>query len=214
MMKVIDNFLSKELFDALKEAVEGPSQAWYPYEKIDHEVVNLDDKDPRKLYGFSCDVVKYKPPFMYERMPCTALVYAFHQKIKDEYGFKKTIRCRLDRTTYRGEDITIFGPHIDLEGDDTTTVFHLTTCNAPTIIYNEKSKGVLQYVESIDDSIKFVPEMELTIKEKVDAIENRLIMFSGDTVHTGTCATDVSHRIVINSNFVTSEEFSNRYETI
>ena len=65
---------------------------------------------------------------------------------------------------------------------------------------------------SLEDSIKFVPEMDLTIKEEVDAVENRLIMFEGDQVHSGTCATDVSHRIVINSNFVTAEKFAERYE--
>ena len=211
-LQVIDNFLPQELFDGLKESIESSSQPWYPYEKIDHELVNLTDKDQRKLYGFSCDVVKYKPPYMYERFPCTALAYTFHQKVKDEYGYTKVIRCRLDRTSYRGETVTLFGPHTDLEGDDTTTVFHLTTCNGPTIIYNEKSEGVLKYVESLKDSLKFVPEMDLTIKEEVDAVENRLIMFDGDQVHSGTCATDVAHRVVINSNFVTAEKFAERYE--
>ena len=211
-LKVIDNFLPNEFFDSLKHAVESVTQPWYHYEKIDHELVNLIDKDQRKLYGFSCDVVKYKPPYMYERFPCTALAYTFHQKVKDEHGYRKVIRCRLDRTSYRGETVTLFGPHIDLEGDDTTTVFHLTTCNGPTIIYNEKSEGVLKYVESLDDSIKFVPEMDLTVMESVDAVENRLIMFDGDQVHSGSCATDVAHRVVINSNFVTAEKFAERYE--
>ena len=212
MFKVIDDFLPKQQYDGLKEFIDSPNQSWFPYEKIDHELVNVSKVDKRKHYGFSCNVVKYEAPYVYERLPCTGLVYAFHQKIKDDFGYTKCVRCRLDMTTYRGEDEVIFGPHIDLDGDDTTTVFHLTDCDAPTIVYNEKSTGVPKYVESIKGNIKFVPEMDLTILEKVEAKENRLIMFDGDQIHTGTCATDVSHRIVINSNFVTAEKFAERYE--
>tara|TARA_R100000008_G_scaffold64690_1_gene41734 strand:+ start:403 stop:1119 length:717 start_codon:yes stop_codon:yes gene_type:complete len=202
MYKVVDDFLPQRQYDALKEFIDSEKQSWSPYNKIDHELVNVSQVDKRKHYGFSCNVVKYEAPYVYERLPCTGLVYAFHQKIKDEFGYTKCVRCRLDMTTYRGEDEVIFGPHIDLEGKDTTTVFHLTDCDAPTIVYNEKSKGVSQYVEDIDDDIKFVPKMKLTVLEEVEAKENRLILFDGDQIHTGTCARDVSHRIVINSNFI------------
>ena len=202
MFKVVDDFLQQKQYDALKEFIDSGEQSWSPYNKIDHELVNVSKVDKRKHYGFSCNVVKYEAPYMYQRLPCTGLVYAFHQKIKDDFGYTKCVRCRLDMTTYRGEDEVIFGPHIDLDGEDTTTVFHLTDCDAPTIVYNEKSKGVSQYVKDIDDDIKFVPKMDLTVLEEVEAKENRLIMFDGDQIHTGTCARDVSHRIVINSNFI------------
>ena len=84
MFKVIDDFLPKQQYDGLKEFIDSPNQSWFPYEKIDHELVNVSKVDKRKHYGFSCNVVKYEAPYMYQRLPCTGLVYAFHQKIKDD----------------------------------------------------------------------------------------------------------------------------------
>ena len=76
------------------------------------------------------------------------------------------------------------------------------------------------HMEGCPHCVKFTPEWDKFAQEydgslqikKVEAKENRLIMFDGDQIHTGTCATDVSHRIVINSNFVTAEKFAERYE--
>ena len=93
-------------------------------------------------------------------------------------------------TTYRGEDQIIFAPHIHLNGEHYTSIYHLTTCNAPTIIYNEQ-------ILSGD-----VPkDINLTIKEKIDAKANRLILFNGNYIHTGMCPTDVASRILINTNY-------------
>ena len=182
--QVIDNFLPKELYDSLKESVNSEYQPWFFVPQISL----VDDGDYRKHYGFSCNVVKYELPFKYERLPCTSLIYTLHQKIKDEFGFKKVIRCRLDMTTYRGEDEITFGPHIDMSGEDYTSIFYLTECNAPTIIYNEKSNDAT------------IPN-DLTILKRVEAKENRVVVFKGDQIHSGMCATDVSRRILINTNF-------------
>ena len=185
-MKVIDNFLPKELFDALKESVNSENHPWFFVPQIS----SVDDEDYKKHYGFSCNVVKYDPPFKYERLPCTSLIYTLHQKIKDEFGFKEVIRCRLDMTTYRGEDEITFGPHIDMFGEDQTSIFYLTECNAPTVLYNERTQDGVIDLEN------------LTVLEKVDAKENRVVIFEGDRIHSGMCATDVSRRILINTNFI------------
>ena len=185
-MKVIDNFLPQELFDPLKEIVNSENHPWFFVPQIS----SVHDKDYKRHYGFSCNVVKYERPFKYERLPCTSLIYALHQKIKDEFGFKEVIRCRLDMTTYRGEEEITFGPHIDISGEDHTSIFYLTECNAPTIIYNEKTQDEVINLE------------ELTILKKIDARENRIVVFDGSHIHSGMCATDVSHRILINTNFI------------
>ena len=186
--QIIDNFLSEELFNNLKENVSSDYNPWFFVPTIS----SVNHKDLRRDYGFSCFAVNNQPPSKYERyenIPCALLVYNLHQKIKDEFGFKQVIRCRLDMTTYRGEDEMTFGPHIDLIGKDYTTIFYLTKCNAPTIIYNEKTNDAT------------IPN-NLTILKRIDSNENRLVVFKGDQIHSGMCATDVPRRILINTNFI------------
>ena len=186
--QIIDNFLSEELFNNLRESINSEYNPWFFVPRIS----SVNTQDLRKHYGFNCFVVKYQPTSkyeIYENIPCAHLVNNLHQKIKDEFGFKQTIRCRLDLTTYRGEDEMIFGPHIDLIGEDYTTIFYLTKCNAPTIIYNEKTNDAT------------IPN-NLTILKRIDSIENRLVVFKGDQIHSGMCATDVPRRILINTNFL------------
>ena len=93
-------------------------------------------------------------------------------------------------TTYRGENKVTFAPHIDIDGLHYTSIYYTNECNAPTIIYNEKSMS-----SPVDLSLK------LTVKEKIYPKENRLVVFPGNYIHTGMCATDVPYRILINSNF-------------
>ena len=66
MFKVVDDFLPQKQYDALKEFIDSGEQSWSPYNKIDHELVNVSKVDKRKHYGFSCNVVKYEAPYVYE----------------------------------------------------------------------------------------------------------------------------------------------------
>ena len=75
-----------------------------------------------------------------------------------------------------------------MSGEDYTSIFYLTECNAPTIIYNEKSNDAT------------IPN-DLTILKQVESKENRVVVFKGDQIHSGMFATDVSRRILINTNF-------------
>ena len=184
---VIDDFFNKSKFKRLKTLVNSGDQDWYLRENI-----SIDNEgDPKKFYGVSCNIVLHEYPEQYTDVICSDLIFALNEQIKSKFSFNEVIRCRLDMTTYRGEESLRFGPHIDCDGKHFTSIFYLTTCNAPTIIYKEK-------LMTGDPD----PKDELNVLEMIEAKENRLVVFDGNYIHTGMCSTDVSHRILVNSNFV------------
>lgn len=183
---VIDDFFGKTKFQWLKNIVTSSEQYWYFTETI-----TGDEFDNKKFYGFSCEIVPEGYPDQYINIASSQLIFSLNEQIKKTFSFDKVIRTRLDMTTYRGQESIRFNPHVDIEGKHFTSIFYLTTCNAPTIIYEEKSKST-----DIDLNLKF------NVLKKIEAKENRLVVFDGHHIHTGMCATDVSRRILINSNFI------------
>jgi hypothetical protein len=183
---VVDNFLSDNIFNLLKEEVESNKQSWFflstttGYETIYKE-----------HYAFSCDIVRYKNSEIYNPfIHCSKYVKLLNEQVKSTYNFSTVIRSRLDMTTYRGKQIT-FPPHIDIAPKHYTSIFYLIECDAPTIIYNQK-----HFTEDPIDSTF------LTIMNTITPKQNRLVVFDGNHIHTGTSATDVSRRILINTNYI------------
>lgn len=184
---IIDNFLTKSEFEELKGKITSDDQPWYFNENISIE----NEGDPKKFYGFFCDIVQEEYPEQYCEVNCSPLIFSLNEKIKKTFGFNKVLRTRLDMTTYRGEKSVLFGPHIDLDGQHFTSIFYLTSCDAPTIIYKEK----LMYGDINFDN-------DLNILEKIESKENRLVVFDGNYIHTGMSSTDLPRRILVNSNFI------------
>ena len=183
---IIDNFLDNLLFQELKEILIFDFQ-WGFSPNIASDKL----KDPRKNYGFGFTLVSDETPDYYEEVYGYRLVKELNDQIKKTFNFTKVLRCRMDMTTYRGEDKIILDPHTDLDGSHFTSIFYINECNAPTIIYNEKLVyGEYQY------------DIKLTEKLKVYPKENRLVLYNGNLLHTGMCPTDKPFRILINSNFI------------
>jgi len=182
---VVDDFLDEISFKKIKESLV--RQNWY----LTTDITSVDDiENPKKHYGFYSMIVRPEQPEKYITTPSSSMIFTLNEKIKSQFNFNTVERCRLDMTTYRGEDQITFKRHIDMEGFHYTSIYYTNECNAPTIIYNEKS--TCSYIH---------PYLNLTIKEKVYPKENRLVVFPGNYIHTGMCATDVPYRILINSNF-------------
>jgi len=184
---IIDDFLDQDKFDYSKKRIDSHLQEYF----LHHTISLQDEGDSRLFYGFGCNFVEQKQPEVYQKRSNSSIIYNINQKIKETFGFKKVVRSRLDMTTYRGEEQVVFGPHIDVNGIHYTTIFYFNTCNAPTIIYENKL-----YRGSVDKNC------ELVEKQRILPKENRLMLFQGNHIHTGTNATDISRRILLNSNFI------------
>ena len=134
-IEVIDDFVSPSYLKELQKAVDPINPIWYF--QSSQSITNYDDSRIED-FGFTTMLCPTQTPDQFVNTPLATLIRPLTYQIQDYVGASHIVRCRLDMTTYRGEDEVIFGPHIDLEGKDTTTVFHLTDCDAPTFVYNEK----------------------------------------------------------------------------
>ena len=88
-------------------------------------------------------------------------------------------------------------PHVDYEVPHYNALLYFTTCDAPTVIYNETydyncDKPQLEYQQKFS---------EFTIKEKCDSVENKFCFFDGKYYHSSTMPADVPRRIIVNYNF-------------
>jgi len=184
---VIDNFLNESEYKVLRESIMN-CNSWGFTKGISIE----SEGDPRIYYGFSSGVVDEDEPevYLFDEGYHIQYVKQLNERIKQRFNFKEVIRCRLDMTTYRGEDEITFGPHIDCDREHTTSIFYMTDSDAPTIIYNEK--------RFCGDIPKDLP---LTEKQRVIPKQNRLVVFPGNHIHTGMCPINHPVRILINTNY-------------
>lgn len=97
---------------------------------------------------------------------------------------KEIIRIRAGLITRTPMQIT-HAAHVDYTYPHHTALFYITTCDAPTIIYNQ------QYPNSV----------VLTEMTRIPSEENKVVIFDGLQYHSSTSPTDVKQRIVINFNF-------------
>lgn len=113
----------------------------------------------------------------------THLFYFFDER-KSELSFiieplirkinpKKLLRVKANLTT-KTPNIIETGYHLDFEDDCYTSVFYVNTNNGYT-----KIKG----------------------GELINSVENRLVVFKSNLLHTGSTCTDENIRVVINLNF-------------
>lgn len=90
-------------------------------------------------------------------------------------------------------------PHIDYTFPHQTALIYFTTCNAPTIIYNEKFDHE-KFGE--DPSLIDLTKMSFTEKRRVECVENTMFVFDGLHYHSSTIPFDVDRRVVMNINFI------------
>jgi len=95
-------------------------------------------------------------------------------------------------------------PHVDNPHQHLVAIMYLTTCDAPTLIYNEQYDTTTPTIGSYEFYNKKL-NSKVTIKQKIDCIENRMVIFNGSYYHSGTKPTNVGRRIVINFDFTTHD---------
>lgn len=187
---IVDNFLRPEHFRMFKNSVESIQQPWSFVPSVssitDHKITG--DKNS---YGFTF-IYALDNQYLHETLAATPYVGAFNEQVKKYFNMPLNTqihRSNVFMTTYRGDQVLSFTPHVDTVIPHYTSIYYFHTTDAPTIFYNETHEEFEPY------------EGEVTIREKVDSVENRLVMFKGNTLHSGCVATNVPNRIVLNTNF-------------
>ena len=103
----------------------------------------------------------------------------------DTVDCNKILRCRADMVTWSPEEY-IHPAHVDFIFPNTSTVYYVNDTDGDTILYGVDEKAL---------------KSKLEIKERISPKANRLIMYDGGLLHTGSSPTKHKTRILINSNF-------------
>ena len=129
-----------------------------------------------------------------------SLLAGFYSQILDVAGCTWILSSNLFMTTFSGEKRKLL-PHIDIFNNHTVALFYLTDSDAETIIYDEKITNF-----NIDKCIaeRYSPEEfnNLKVKQKVIPKENRVVIFDGSYIHSGSTPETSKNRIVINNDIV------------
>lgn len=101
-----------------------------------------------------------------------------------DLGSLEVKRIRIGMMTKTPTNFT-HNPHVDFPFPHFTALFYLTTCNGPTVLYDQK----------------FPNDTFLKTQQLVHSEENKVVIFDGLQYHASTTQTDKKQRIVMNINF-------------
>ena len=221
MYKVIDNFLTKSYHEEIQERLTGDGFPWFynanvsghwPQEHISHDVNNPTGTPLFKDYAFSHHIWKEVTTEMFENADIGGLadtawatfLKPFLLQVMDTVGCDMILRCRGDMTTWSPEEF-IHPAHTDYPFPNASSIYYLHDTDGDTILYGK---------DSFDHDIKIDQHQDgtlsqtiggktttLEIKERISPKANRLLLFDGNLLHTGSSPTKHKTRILINSNF-------------
>lgn len=181
MFNVIDNFLEPEYHQRLKDIILSDSFPWYFKEDI-----SLNGKT-ENFYHFGFQHTVFNNDGSVNSGLSNDLL-EFLMSVLAATGRSKVLRCRVDMVNAQRERVQYI-PHVDYRSrtDNVSLVYYLIGSDGDTILYNEK----------------FGDEYEtLTEMKRVNPVENRLLMFSGDYMHTGEGPVEHNKRVLINLNVI------------
>tara|TARA_B100000131_G_scaffold213203_1_gene204965 strand:- start:716 stop:1276 length:561 start_codon:yes stop_codon:yes gene_type:complete len=181
-MEIIDNFFEEEYFNHIQSKILHADHPWYYMDNISiGKEITTRETDLR--YGFNYSLIKSDDKG-YDLGEMNKFIY----DVSIAANANVALRSRMDMTTNRGESYKL-EPHVDFEYPHITTIFYVNDSDGNTIIYNQK----------YNDRDKY--DQKLTVKEEIEPVANRLLIFDGLFIHTGHTPSKHNRRILINSNF-------------
>jgi len=166
--QIINNFLPRNEFLAIKESILNDQFPWVLHEKSYPNESGCEDR-------FNCQFVHV----FYQSPTYTSQYLNIINPILKKIPHQLFIRAKANITT-AAESLQIYGHHIDipeqLASISKTAIFYLNTNNGYTLFESDN--------------------------QKIDSVENRLVIFDSTERHSGTNCTDQKYRSVINFNFI------------
>tara|TARA_B100001564_G_C20300223_1_gene516565 strand:+ start:48 stop:623 length:576 start_codon:yes stop_codon:yes gene_type:complete len=183
-IKVFENFLSKSYHEQILEMMSSENFPWYYYKNI-----SIEEGNNLNEYGFS-HMFWAQETGQRDSTQTWFLKSALLQ-IMDVAECNAIIRSRGDMTTYTGKEF-IHHPHIDYDFPHISSIYYVNDSDGDTIFYNQKASNINQ-----------INNLDLQEYKRITPKANRLVIFEGDIVHTGSSPINFKSRILINSNFLT-----------
>jgi len=185
VFKVIPNLLPKEEFESgVGRVRHDPSIPWF-WVRGTSDVKRDFDDDSHWDHSFAHTAYEFGEPTSFLGVKCEDILKRTCQQL--DLKLKYILRIRFGLITKKPEPIE-HGGHVDFKQPHLTALYYLTTCNGPTIFYDQKWQE------------NQLPT-ELTEARRVQAEENKMLVFDGTTYHSSVSQTDTKQRIAINFNF-------------
>ena len=185
-MKIIDNFLTKSYHKNILDLLTNLDFGW----KYSSDITGVSQSLQFNDYGFThkfiheergpvSEYAQFIQPLLYQILDITDCDYI--------------LRARADMVTWSGKEDFIHPPHDDYSIPNTASVYYVNESDGDTILYNVKPTDVANY-------------KDLKEYDRVSPKANRLVLFDGDLLHTGSSPTKHKNRILINSNYIKEKE--------
>ena len=178
MIKIIDNFLDKEVFKKLQSFLSGNAFPWFYNES---KVIFDKNKKPfAPIKGYPSDNPHQFIHGFYDTTHTWSQWTCHLAPLLDKIKPRAWIRIKANLESIYSKSL-VGGWHYDktTDGvvwtDTTTSIFFVNTNNGYTIFENGK---------------------------KVPSIENRLVTFPNNILHTGVSQTNTKTRITLNLNYL------------
>jgi hypothetical protein len=185
-IKIIDNFLDKEVFKKLQDFLLGDICPWFYNDKKVYYGKNSYPIPPIKGYETQ-DQHQFTHTFLRDDHDMTWSTWTTHlAPLLDKISPRVWIRVKSNLSSINSKPL-VGGWHCDMITDDiawtdtTTSIFYINTNNGYTIFENG---------------------------QKVSSAENRLAIFPNTFKHTGISQTDTKTRVTLNLNYLDKNENS------
>ena len=200
-IKVIDNFLTKSYHKNILELLISDNFDWYYSDNISYTKEEFTSMfGTNKSYSTNFNEYGFTHWFWHKMTGPRDTQYSHFIKpalyqILDVANCDFILRARADMVTWSGKEDFIHPAHTDLNVPNIASVFYVNESDGDTIFYNVK----------FDDVPKDKDLKDLKEYDRVSPKANRLVIFDGDLLHTGCSPSKHKNRILINSNFIKSE---------
>ena len=190
-MKIIDDFLPKEIFENLQKYVLSMEFPWFYSEAVSINPLDNDIQDPMAVETDGLHHIIFDPEndaisFVHK------IFTPFYQELERQFGFKPEhlIRNRLSQKTpkvgfvdgnYNIPHVDYFRPHVSL-------VFYFNDCDGPTYIFDQE----FYFGKRINKGF--------TVKDRVHPKANRLLWIDGWQYHTASNPIHSPRRVILNIN--------------
>lgn len=198
-MKIIENAVPRPLFEFAK--LETETLDWMYLESTHSNTA----KGDLKSYSFAANMFTNGEHGNSQTYLWVAIFYILLDRFDISYDDLDTLlRIRHGLITNVGEHYE-HGTHIDFERPHYTMLLYLDTIEdgGETTFYNERRN--LKYKQQEEQ----LEREELTLEQKVKAVENRCALFDGFQFHNSSTPMDKPKRLAVNFNFTLKKGLTN-----
>ncbi len=209
---IIENIFSQKIFRELKNILYSPTFDWKYVEGVAYDISDMSENLKEKIrtrYVIDDPTftqIIYNPENQQYHRLFEKIEFLIHDAFeRNKIALSEILRIRagmiLSEFEYQNRTkVKVHLPHIDKNRDHKTALIYFTTCDAPTIVYDQKHdvRSKLNTFEYLSNQYNF----ELSEKTRVDCIENRMFVFDGLHYHSSTRPTNVQRRIAFTINFI------------